>query len=156
MPPKIKTISPESMATQPDSPPPEDPSDDLPETQCVQVPEAQPKRKRGRPKGKASTTKTNKGRPTKTTLVNHVISKKMLGHPEIVQKVLDELENLCVETVRTNCVFRMSFITVKLRTREAREAGVKRLGGKDVSMTAKPEKRILKILPGKNLRQLCK
>ena len=156
MPPKIKTISPESMATQPDSPPPADPSDDLPETQCVQVPEAQPKRKRGRPKGRASTAKTNKGRPTKTTLVRHLISEKTLVHPEVVQKVLSELENLCVETVRTNGVFRMSFITVKLRIREAREEVVKRLAGKDVAFKAKPEKRILKILPGKSLKELCK
>ena len=61
-----------------------------------------------------------------------------------------------MQTVRTNGVFRLSFITVKLRAREAREAGVKRLGGKDVSLTAKPEKRILKILPGKSLKELCK
>ena len=45
---------------------------------------------------------------------------------------------------------------MKLRTREAREAGVKRMGGKDVALKAKPERRILKILPGKSLKQLLK
>ena len=133
MPPKIKTISPESMVTQPDSSP-EDPPDDIPETQCVQGPEAQPKRKRGRPKGKAQAPTPNKARPSKTALVKHVISKKILVHPEIVQKVINELENLCVDTVKTKGVFRMSFLTVKLRTREAREAGVKRMGGEDVAL----------------------
>ena len=46
-------------------------------------------------------------------------------------------EKVCVEHVKTKNVFRTRFFTVKLR--EARDA-----------------KRILEILPGKKLRQLCK
>jgi len=156
MPPKVKSTQPlDAMATQPDSPPDEQ-TEDMLETQRMPEGEAPTKRKRGRPKGKASTSQTNKGRPTKTALVKNLIPKNILVHPEVVQKVLGELENLCVETLKTKGIFRMSFITLKIRTREAREAGVKHLGGRDVTFKAKPERRSLNILPGKNLRQLCK
>ena len=84
--------------------------------------------------------------------MKHLISKKSLVHLHVVQKVLRELETLCVEEVKSKGVFRMGIVTVMLR--EAREASVK-LGGKDVTK-AKPGSRTLQILPGKTLKKLCK
>ena len=84
--------------------------------------------------------------------MKHVISKEILVHPHVVQKVLCELENVCVQAIKTKGVFRMGIVTVMFR--EAREASVK-LGGKDVTK-AKPESRTLQILPGKTLKKLCK
>ena len=136
MAPKVKTTtqSLESMeATQADSPAEKPPEEEL-ETQCT-PPDAPPKKNRGRPKGKASA--TTKRRRKQAPLVKNVISKNILVHPKIVQQVLNELENVCVETVKTKGVFRTRFFNVKLR--EARDA-----------------KRTLEFVPGKNLRQLCK
>ena len=156
MAPKVKTTTPpESMATQPDSPPEKPQEEDI-ETQCAPQPDAPPdelhKKKRGRPRGKASSSDANKNRATRAPLLKHVISKKTLVHPHVIQKVLCELEDVCVEQVKTKGVFRMGIVTVMLR--EAREASVK-LGGKDITK-AKPENRTLQILPGKTLKKLCK
>ena len=152
MAPKVKTTTPiDSMETQPASPA-EAPPVEVSQTQCALEPDAPPPKKRGPPKGKASTTKTNKNRATRAPLLKHVISKEILVHPHVVQKVLCELENVCVQAIKTKGVFRMGIVTVMLR--EAREASVK-LGGKDVTK-AKPGSRTLQILPGKTLKKLCK
>ena len=138
MPPKVKTTTQpgESMeATQPDSPAEKTPEGEL-ETQCTPDPDAPPKKNRGRPKGKASATTATK-RSRKQALVKNVISKNILVHPHIVQQVLNELESVCVEHVKTKSVFRTRFFTVKLRE------------GRDARHT-------LEFVPGKNLRQLCK
>ena len=138
MAPKVKTTNPlESMATQPDSPA-DKPREEEIETQCTPEPDAPPKRKRGRPKGKLSRLTTTKSRPTQAPLVKTIISKRILVHPKIVQQVLSELENVCVERVKTKGVFRTRFFSVKHREalRGARST--------------------LEFVPGKNLRQLCK
>ena len=147
MAPKVKTTtqSLESMeATQADSPAEKPPEEEL-ETQCTPDPDAPPKKNRGRPKAKASATTTTKRRRTQAPLVNNVISKDILVHPKIVQQVLNELENVCVETAKTKGVFRMRFLTVKLR--EARQACIKPLS------RASPT---LEITPGRNLKKVCK
>ena len=153
MPPKVRSAStpPDSMATQPDSPAEVRP-EEVPQTQCVPEPDAPQTKKRGRPRGKASSSDANKNRATRAPLLKHVISKKTLVHPHVIQKVLCVLEDVCVEQVKTKGVFRMGIVTVMLR--EAREAIVK-LGGKDITK-AKPESRTLQILPGKTLKKLCK
>ena len=137
MPPKVKsTIHPESMATQPDSPAEKPQEEDI-ETQCAPLqdapPDELPKKKRGRPRGKGTSTTSSR----RTASVKNVISKNILVHPKIVQQVLNELENVCVETVKTKGVFRMRFFAVRLR--EARDA-----------------RRTLEFLPGTNLKQVCK
>ena len=139
MAPKVKTTtqSLESMeATQADSPAEKPPEEEL-ETQCAPLPDAppdeHPKKRRGRPRGKGTSTTSSR----RTASVKHVISKNILVHPKIVQQVLNELENVCVETVKTKGVFRMRFFAVRLR--EAHDA-----------------RRTLEILPGKNLKQVCK
>ena len=137
MAPKVKTTtqSLESMeATQADSPAEKPPEEEL-ETQCTPDPDSPPKRNRGRPKAKVSA--TTKRRRKQAPLVKNVISKHILVHPKIVQQVLAELENVCVERIKTKSVFRTRFFNVKLR--EARDA-----------------RRTLEFVPGKNLRQLCK
>ena len=137
MAPKVKTTtqSLESMeATQAD-PPAENPPEEELETQCTPDPDAPPKKNRGRPKAKASA--TTKRRRKQAPLVKNVISKNILVHPHIVQQVLNELEKVCVENVKTKSVFRTRFFNVTLR--EARDA-----------------RRTLEFVPGKNLRQLCK
>ena len=132
------------MPTQPDSPA-EQPTEQELQTQCALDPDAPhgaptdalPKKKRGRPRGKTSGSNTTSSGQTRAAVVKHVISKNILVHPEIVLQVLNELEKVCVETVKTKGVFRTRFFVVKLR--EARDA-----------------RRTLEILPGKNLKQLCK
>ena len=152
MPPKVRSaLPPAPMATQPDSPT-EAPSEVVSQTQCALDPDAPPTKKRGRPKGTASATQTNKNRATRAPLVKNVISEKILVHPHVVQKVLCELENVCVQAVKSKGVFRMGIVTVMLR--EAREASVK-LGGKDITK-AKPESRTPQILPGRTLKKRCK
>ena len=99
MAPKVKTTTPpadpESMATQPDSPAEKTPEEEL-ETQCPPEPDAPPKRKRGRPKGKPSGSTATKRRRTQAPLVKNVISKNLnfLVHTKIVQQVIIELKML--------------------------------------------------------------
>ena len=141
MAPKVKTTtqSLESMeATQADSPAEKPPEEEL-ETQCTPDPDAPPKTNRGRPKGKASAANATKRRPTQAPLVKNVISKRLHLHPKIVQQVLSELENVCVERVKTKGVFRTRFFTVKHRE------------------ALRGARCTLEFVPGKNLRQqLCK
>ena len=140
MAPKVKTTtqSLESMdATQADSPAEKPPEEEL-ETQCAPLPDAppdeHPKKRRGRPRGKGTITTSSR----RTALVKNVISKNILVHPKIVQQVLNELEKICVETVKANGLFRTRFFTVKHRE------------------ALRGARCTLEFVPGKNLRQVCK
>ena len=150
MPPKLKTaVPPEAMVTQPDTP------DEVPpETLCMAELETPPKKMRGRAKAKAKGSLTKKGRPSTASVVTNGIAKKILVHPDVVQKVLGALEEIAVETLKKNGVFRLTFITAKILTREAREATNKRVCGRDVALKAKPERRALKLTPSKTFKQL--
>ena len=154
MPPKVKsTHPPDAMTTQPDTPPDEIP----PETQCMEEPEAPPKKKRGRAKAKAkasSQAKPKKGRPSKASAVTNAIANNILVHPDVVDKVLGSLEAVAVEPLQKNGVFRLKFITAKILTREARDETSKNVCGKDVTLKARPKRRALKLTPSKTFKQL--
>ena len=147
--PKLKTaVPPEAMVTQPDTPLDEVP----PETQCMA--ELAPKKKRVRVKATTKGSLTKTGRPSNASVVTNGIAKKILVHPDVVQNVLGGLEEIAVETLKKNGVFRLTFITAKILTREAREATNKRVCGRDVALKAKPERRALKLTPSKTFKQL--
>ena len=150
MPPKVRTTVPSAaMATQPDSPP-----DEPPETQRAAKPAEPPKKMRGKAHGKGKVP-AGKGRPSKVALVKHAIAKRILMHPDVVQKVLDALDTVAVDCLKTNALFRLKFITVRLRTQKACGASAKRVCGKDIQLKAKPERRTLKVTPAKCLKALC-
>ena len=150
MPPKVRTaVPPVAMATQPDSPP-----DEPPETQRAAKPAEPPKKMRGKAHGKGEVP-AGKGRPSKVALVKHAIAKKILMHPDVVQKFLDALDTVAVDCLKTNALFRLKFITVRLRTQKACGASAKRVCGKDIQLKAKPERRTLKVTPAKCLKALC-
>ena len=151
MPPKIKSIlAPKPMAaTQPDS-------TDMPDTQTE--PKKPPKKQKQSPKAKGETkNKSRKSRPSKVTLVKNAIAKRMLVHPEKVQQFIEALDSVALDFLKTKKVFRLNFLTVKLHTIPAREAGPKRVFGKDVVLKALPERRTLRFTPSNSLKkQLCK
>ena len=155
MPPKIKsTLVPEPMAaTQPDSP-------EMPETQSVTESEKPPKKKKKEKSAKAkgkTKNKSREGRPSKVTLVKNAIAKRMLVHPEKVQQFIEALDTVALDFLKTKQVFRLNFLTVKLHTIPAREAGPKCVFGKDVVLKALPERRTLRFTPSNSLKkQLCK
>ena len=150
MPPKVRTaVPPVAMAMQPDSPP-----DEPPETQRAAKPAEPPKKIRGKAHGKGKVP-AGKGRPSKVALVKHAIAKKILMHPDVVQKFLDALDTVAVDCLKTNALFRLKFITVRLRTQKACGASAKRVCGKDIQLKAKPERRTLKVTPAKCLKALC-
>ena len=151
MPPKVKSArAPEPMATQPDSP--------EPDTQSVTETEKTPKKKKKTAKAKGKTNnKSRDGRPSKVTLVKNAIAQKMLVHPEKVQQFIEALDSVALDFLKTKKVFRLNFLTVKLHTIPAREAGPKRVFGKDVVLKALPERRTLRFTPSNSLKkQLCK
>ena len=76
-------------------------------------------------------------------------------HPDVVQQILDALDTVAVECLKTNCMFRMNFITFRIRTQKARGASTKRVCGKYIQLKAKPERRTLKTTPAKCLKALC-
>ena len=152
MPPKVKSaLAPEPMPTQPDYSP------EMPETQSVTESEKpQKKKKTAKAKGKTKN-KSREGRPSKVTLVKNAIAKKMLVHPQKVQQFIDALDTVAVEFLQTNTVFRLNFLTVRVHTIPAREAGQKRVFGRDITLKALPERRTLRITPSNALKkQLCK
>ena len=155
MPPKVKSaLAPEPMPTQPDYSP------EMPDTQSVTESEKPPKKKKKKKgtqaKGKTKN-KSREGRPSKVTLVKNAIAKRMLVHPEKVQQFIEALDIVAVEFLKTNKVFRLNFLTVRVHTIPAREAGPKRVFGKDVVLKALPERRTLRLTPSNSLKkQLCK
>ena len=151
MPPKVKSaLAPEPMAsTQPDSP-------EMPDTQTESEKPQKKKKKSAKAKGKTKN-KSREGRPSKVTLVKNAIAKRMLVHPEKVQQFIEALDTVAVEFLKTNKVFRLNFLTVRVHTIPAREAGPKRVFGKDVVLKALPERRTLRFTPSNSLKkQLCK
>ena len=150
MPPKVRTtVPPAAMAAPPDSPPEEPPA-----THWAAAPATQPKKRRGKAKGKAMAS-ARRDRPSNVALVKHAIAKKTLMHPDVVQKFLDALDTVAVDCLKTNALFRLKFITVRLRTQKACGASAKRVCGKDIQLKAKPERRTLKATPAKFLKALC-
>ena len=147
MPPKVKSaLAPEPMATQPE------------DTQSVTESEKPPKKKKKSASAKGETkNKSREGRPSKVTLVKNAIAKRMLVHPEKVHQFIEALDTVAVEFLKTNKVFRLNFLTVRLHTIPAREAGPKRVFGKDVVLKALPERRTLRFTPSNSLKkQICK
>ena len=151
MPPKVKSaLAPEPMAaTQPDSP-------EMPDTQTESEKPQKKKKKSAKAKGKTKN-KSREGRPSKVTLVKNAIAKRMLVHPEKVQQFIEALDTVALDFLKTKRVFRLNFLTLKLHTIPAREAGPKYVFGKDVVLKALPERRTLRFTPSNSLKkQLCK
>ena len=148
MPPKVRTaaLPPHAIATQ-----------EMPdEAQGLANPKDSQKKKK-RPKGNVKASKKpRKGRQSQVSLVNHAIAKKILMHPDEVQKVLTALDEVVMEFLETKGVLRLHFVTLRLRTTPAREATQKRVLGKDYTVAARPARRSLKLTAAKCLKQLCK
>ena len=149
MPPKVKTaLAPEPMPTQPE------------DTQSVTESEKPPKKKKKKKKSAKAKGNTNKKsrkrRPSKVSLVKHAIAQKTLVHPQQVQQFIDALDEVVLELLETKRVFRLNFVTIRLRTIPAREASQVRRFGKDVLLKALPERRSLRLNASNSLKQLCK
>ena len=151
MPPKVKTaLAPEPMPTQPED------TQSVTESEKEKPPKKKKKKKSAQAKGKTKN-KSREGRPSKVTLVKNAIAKKMLVHPEKVQQFIEALDSVALDFLKTKKVFRLNFLTVKLHTIPAREAGPKRVFGKDVVLKALPGRRTLRFTPSNSLKkQLCK
>ena len=149
MPPKVKSaLAPEPMPTQPE------------DTQSVTESEKErPTKKKKKKSVKAnakSSKKSRKRRPSKVTLVKNAIAQKMLVHPQQVQQFLEALDSVALEFLKTKNMFRLNFLTVRLRTIPAREASQVRRFGKDIFVKALPERRTLRLTASNSLKQLCK
>ena len=151
MPPKVKSaLPPRVVATQPDSP---EMPDDAPG--LAKPKDSQKKKKRPKANGKASK-KPRKGRQSQVSLVKHAIAKKILMHPDEVEKVLNALDEVVMEFLQKNGLLRLHFVTVRLRTIPAREATQKLVSGKTVTLKARPARRTVKLTAATCLKQLCK
>ena len=120
-----------------------------PEEAAAATPQTPPKRVASK-NGKSKTI-----RPTMASLVAMEISNDVEVHPYVVQRILDSLEKTAVTSLNERGVFRMTFMTARLRTRQAQKEAGKRVGGRDVTVKAKPERRTLKLFPTKYLRLQC-
>ena len=104
--------------------------------------------------GKAGSS-SKKNRPTMASVVAMEISNDVEIHPYVVQRILDSLEKTAVTSLNERGVFRMTFMTARLRTRQAQKETGKRVCGREVTLKAKPERLTLKLTPTKYLRQKC-
>ena len=162
MPPKVK--SPEAMATQPTE-------EETQATQCV--PDEQITQNISQPddqttgsgapletppehaESKNGKSGSKKLRATMASLVAMEIANDLEIYPYVVQRILDSLEKTAVASLKERGVFRMSFMTARLRSRQAQKETDKRVCGRDVTLKAKPERRTLKIIPTKYLKDKC-
>ena len=148
MPPKVKSaLAPEPMPTQPE------------DTQSVTESEKERPTKKKKKSVKAnakSSKKSRKRRPSKVSLMKNAIAQKTLVHPQQVQQFIDALDEVVLELLETKRVFRLNFVTIRLRTIPAREASQVRRFGKDVLLKALPERRSLRLNASNSLKQLCK
>ena len=88
--------------------------------------------------------------------MKNAIAQKMLVHPQKVQQFIEASDTVAVEFLKTNRMFRLNFLTVKLHAIPAREAGQKRVFGRDITLKALPERRTLRLTPSNSLKkQLC-
>ena len=84
------------------------------------------------------------------------ISNDLELHAFVVQGVLDSFEKLAVKYLAERGIFHTTLFTAKLCTRKARQAGEQqRVYGKDIIVNGKSERRTLKLLPTKILKQKC-
>ena len=88
--------------------------------------------------------------------MKNAIAQKTLVHPQQVQQFIDALDEVVLELLETKRVFRLNFVTIRLRTIPAREASQVRRFGKDVLLKALPERRSLRLNASNSLKQLCK
>jgi len=111
--------------------------------------------KRGRSKTNGSTA-AKKLHAAMASVLAMQISNDLEIHPFIIQRILDSFEKTLVESLKESGTFRTNLFTAKLRTRKARPAGEQqRVYGKDIVVKGKPERRTLKLLPTKILKQKC-
>ena len=150
MPPKVKSaLAPEPMPTQPED------TQSVTESEKERPPKKKKKKKSVKANAKSSK-KSRKRRPSKVTLVKNAIAQKMLVHPQQVQQFLEALDSVALEFLKTKNMFRLNFLTVRLRTIPAREASQVRRFGKDIFVKALPERRTLRLTASNSLKQLCK
>ena len=89
------------------------------------------------------------------SLVAMEISDDLELHPFVIQRILDSLEKVAVKHLLERGVFHTNLFAARLCTRKARPAGEQRIYGKDIAVKGKPERRTLKLLPTKILKQKC-
>ena len=112
--------------------------------------------KRGRSKANCSTAAKKKLRAATASVLAMQISTDLEINQFIVQMILDSFEKSAVESLKESGTFRANLSTAKLRTRKARPAGEQqRVYGKDIVVKGRPERRTLKLLPTKILKQKC-
>jgi len=114
--------------------------------------ETAPKSRRSKANGSTAAKKLHAA--TASVLATQ-ISNDLEIHPFVVQRILDSLEKAAVESLKESGTFRTNLFTAKLRTRKARPAGEQRVYGKDIVVKGRPERRTLKLLPTKILKQKC-
>ena len=132
-----------------------EPQDTPAPAESATPPETPPKRGRPRSALNKNGSSAKKVRAIMASAVAIKIANDLEIHPYVVQRILDSLEKTAVESLKEHGVFRMKLFMAKLRTRKARPAGEQRFCGRDVFLKAMPEKRTLKLLPTKILKQKC-
>ena len=168
MPPKVKCSAPETMATQP--------ADETQTTELGCIPDEQPtpnvvlshpkeqdadsipldnQPKSAESKNGKSRSASKRHKVAMASLVAMEISNDVEIHPYVVQRILDSLEKTAVTCLRDSGVFRMNFMTARLRTLKAQKESGKRVAGRAVNLKAKPERRSLKIAPTRIFKRKC-
>ena len=124
-----------------------------------------------REKGKADAAKTRKrtklttntsdpmknkgGRPSSVALAQSEIAKACSVREETVAEIMAAIEGMAVKSLKENGVFRMSFMTIKVRVRRARPATPKIVFGKEIVLKPLPEMKIVRAFLSKPFQELC-
>ena len=97
---------------------------------------------------------TPRGRPPKESLFISAVATKCAVHQDVVQAVLNAVETVAAETLKTTRRFHVTFLQGRLNEKPEAPAREKTVNGKVVAFAARAAKTTVKFSPAKHFRKL--
>ena len=157
MAPKIKT----TLEATPDSEDTEiSPPAKVPKRKAKARPQVPPAARTPKRKSEKKTQKeqkapgTPRGRPSKESVFITEVASKCVLHQDVVTSVLDAVQAVAVDTLKTKRKFAVGFFHGRLTVKPEAPPREKMVNGKMVSFAASPAKTIVKLSPSKHFRMM--
>ncbi len=96
---------------------------------------------------------TPKGRPSKASTFIAAVATKCKVHQDVVMSVLDAVESMCIESLKSTRKFHVSFIEGKLHEKKEILAMQRHINGKLLTLKAKPARRVVKLTAAKTFQK---
>ena len=97
---------------------------------------------------------TPRGRPSKESVFITEVASKCVLHQDVVSSVLDAVQAVAVDTLKTKRKFAVGFFHGRLTVKPEAPPREKMVNGKMVSFAASPAKTVVKLSPSKHFRMM--